>query len=67
MHRNSQHDFLNKDVIISIPYWGIDIGIGIGIGIGRYWGIGISIGIDIGISITLRRRYLEKLLIFHKV
>ena len=27
----------------------------------RYWGIGI------GISVTPRKRYLEKLLIFHKI
>ena len=31
----------------------------------RYWGIGIGIGV--GISITLKKRYLDKLLIFHKV
>ena len=45
----------NRDVTIPIPYWGIGIGIGIGIGTG------------ISISITLRKHYLEKLLIFHKV
>ena len=33
----------------------------------RCWGIGIAIAIAIGISITPRKHYLEKLLIFHKV
>ena len=62
-----------------ISYWGIGIGrcwqvlvlVLVGIVIGRYWWVlllvGIGIGIGIGISKTLRKRYFDKVLIFHKV
>ena len=45
---------LNRDVTIPIPPTPIPFDIG-------------GIGIGIGISITLKKCYLEKLLIFHKV
>ena len=54
-------------------YWSILPLVGIGIGPYRYWSvlalvdIGIAIAIALGISITPRKHYLEKLLIFHKV
>ena len=57
-----------RDVTVPIPYWGIDIGIGIG----RYWYwsvlvlISIAFAIGISISKTLRKRYFEKVTIFHK-
>ena len=61
--------YIGTDVTIPIRYWGIGIG-GIGIGgIGRYWywWYWSVLVLGVGISITLKKRYLEKLLIFHKV